>query len=102
MRVFRRSYTAVTLFFTDPKWVHHGGGFCLLANNAFLGKNPAATRLFEVMSNPLAYTARQNNRMFAGENSADGIERHVSQWVALHEEIWNGGLEEARKTAQHD
>jgi len=72
----------------------------VVANKKFLDKNPAAKRLFEVMSIPLEDIALQNNRMFGGENTEKDIERHVSEWIALNKDKWDGWLEEARKAAK--
>mgnify|MGYP001045531947 CR=1 FL=1 len=69
------------------------------ANKEFLKKNPAAARLFEVMSIPLEDIARQNNRMQAGENTERDVERHVTEWKALNADTWEGWLKEARKAA---
>jgi len=71
-----------------------------VANKEFLKKNPAAKRLFEVMSIPLEDIAKQNNRMFAGENSQEEIEQHVTEWIALNKDKWESWLAEARKTAK--
>jgi len=72
----------------------------VVANKKFLDKNPAAKRLFEVMSIPLEDIALQNNRMFGGENTEKDIERHVSEWIALNKDKWEDWLEEARKAAK--
>jgi glycine betaine/proline transport system substrate-binding protein len=72
----------------------------VVANKEFLKKNPAAKRLFEVMSIPLEDIAKQNNRMFAGENSQEEIEQHVTEWIALNKDQWEGWLAEARKAAK--
>ena len=72
----------------------------VVANKEFLEKNPAAKRLFEVMSIPLDDIARQNNRMFAGENTEKDVERHVTEWIAVNKDTWEGWLAEARKAAE--
>ena len=72
----------------------------VVANKQFLKKNPAVKRLFEVMSIPLEDIAKQNNRMFAGENSQEEIEQHVTEWIALNKDKWESWLVEARKTAK--
>jgi len=69
----------------------------VVANKEFLKKNPAAKRLFEIMSIPLEDIAKQNNRMFAGENSQEEIEQHVTEWIALNKDKWESWLAEARK-----
>jgi glycine betaine/proline transport system substrate-binding protein len=70
------------------------------ANNNFLKKNPAAKKLFEIMSVPLADIAGQNHRMFKGENSEADIEGHVDEWIAENKATWEGWLTQAKKAAQ--
>lgn len=72
----------------------------VVANNEFLKKNPAAQRLFKVMSIPLEDIAAQNGKMFKGENKQKDIERHVSEWIALNKKQWDSWLNEARKAAK--
>lgn len=82
---------------TDPiKMGFPANDISVVANKEFLKKNPAAKRLFEVMSIPLEDIAKQNNRMFNGENSQEDIERHVTEWIDLNKEIWEGWFKEAR------
>jgi glycine betaine/proline transport system substrate-binding protein len=69
------------------------------ANKAFLEKNPAAAKLFEVMSIPLEDIAQQNNKMNEGENTEKDVERHVTEWKQSHQDTWDGWLEAARKAA---
>ena len=38
--------------------------------------------------------------MFAGENTEEDIERHVTEWIALHQDTWNGWLDQARMAVQ--
>ena len=52
------------------------------------------------MSIPLKDIAKQNNRMFAGENSQEEIEQHVTEWIALNTDKWENWLAEARKAAK--
>jgi glycine betaine/proline transport system substrate-binding protein len=72
----------------------------VVANNELLENNPAAAKLFEVMSIPLEDIFEQNNRMNAGENSLADIDRHAREWADAHQELWNGWLEQARAAAQ--
>ncbi len=72
----------------------------VVANKDFIGKNPAAKRLFEVMSIPLADLSKQNERLFEGENTEKDVERHVTEWIAANQETWDGWLAEARKAAK--
>jgi glycine betaine/proline transport system substrate-binding protein len=92
--------TGVAGAVSDPiKMGFPANDIMVVANKKFLKDNPAAARLFKVMSIPLEDISRQNNRMYAGENTEEDIERHVTEWVALHQDTWNGWLDEARKAA---
>ena len=86
---------------TDPiKMGFPGNDINVVANNKFLADNPAATKMFEIMSIPFADIAAQNAKMFEGENTEADIERHVNEWIALNQDTWNGWLAEARKAAK--
>ncbi len=86
---------------TDPiKLGFPGNDIKVVANNDFLSKNPAAKKLFSVMAIPLEDISRQNNRMFAGENTEKDVERHVTEWIALNQDAWDGWLDAARKAAK--
>ncbi|WP_208728262.1 glycine betaine/L-proline ABC transporter substrate-binding protein ProX [Oceanidesulfovibrio indonesiensis] len=72
----------------------------VVANKEFLAENPAARKLFEIMSIPLFDIAEQNTRMFDGEDSQRDIERHVDEWIEANQEAWNGWIAEAAKAAK--
>ncbi|BCS97036.1 glycine betaine ABC transporter substrate-binding protein [Desulfoluna limicola] len=72
----------------------------VVANKAFMGENPAARRLFELVKLPLVDISEQNTRMFEGEDSAKDIAKHVDEWVANNQALWDSWLEEARKAAK--
>jgi len=71
----------------------------IVANKQFLDKNPAAKKFFEVFTLPLSDINEQNTRMENGEKSQEDIERHAQEWIAKHQETWNGWLDAARKAA---
>jgi glycine betaine/proline transport system substrate-binding protein len=71
----------------------------IVASKDFLNDNPAASKLFEIMTIPVADVNAQNNKMFEGENTWKDIERHVDEWIEENQDKWNGWLEEARKAA---
>jgi len=64
-----------------------------------LAGNPAAKMLFEVMRLELPAVAQQNNRMNQGEDSQSDIERHVDEWIADNQAIWDGWIEDAMNAA---
>jgi glycine betaine/proline transport system substrate-binding protein len=91
----------VTGAVTDPiKMGFPGNDIDVVANNKFLAANPAAAKMFEVMSIPFADISAQNAKMFEGENTEADIERHVNEWIAAHKQEWDGWLEEARRAAK--
>jgi len=85
---------------TDPiKMGFAGNDIVVVGNNEFLKANPAAAKMFEVMSIPFADISAQNAKMYEGENTEKDIERHVDEWIAGHKDQWEGWLSEARKAA---
>jgi len=71
----------------------------ILANRKFAEANPAAAKLFEVMEVPVADINAQNLRMREGENKAADIERHADGWIAAHQTLFDGWLQQARAAA---
>ena len=72
----------------------------IVANKAFVEKNPAAGKLFAVMKLPVQDINAQNNRMASGENSAADIERHTNGWIKAHQKTFDGWLAQARAAAK--
>ncbi len=72
----------------------------IVANKAFVEKNPAAGKLFEVMAIPIGDINAQNNRMSAGEDSDADIERHTNGWIKAHQKTFDGWLAQARTAAK--
>ena len=77
-----------------------GADINVIANNDFLQNNPAAAKLFEVMTIPLGDIFKQNNRMNAGENTQDDIDSHADEWIALNRDLVDSWLAQARRAAQ--
>ena len=73
---------------------------CIVANNDFLKKNPAAAELFKQVKVPLADISTQNALMDAGEDGPRDIERHVTDWVKKNQSTWDSWLAAARKAAK--
>lgn len=72
----------------------------IVANKKFLADNPAAKKFFEVFNLQLGDINAQNSKMQDGEKSQEDIERHAREWIAVHQEQWNGWLETARAAAR--
>lgn len=67
----------------------------IVANRQFAEANPVAGRLFEVMSLPIADINAQNLRMSQGANTQRDIERHVDGWIRVHQQQFDGWIEQA-------
>ncbi len=70
-----------------------------VANSQFLDDNPAAARLFELASIPLADIFAQNAKMNAGAGSPDDIRQQAADWIAENRSVVDSWLEEARAAA---
>ncbi|MBG0790463.1 MAG: glycine betaine/L-proline ABC transporter substrate-binding protein ProX [Desulfovibrionaceae bacterium] len=70
-----------------------------VANKKFLVNNPAAAKFLEEFTLPLSVINEQNTRMNEGEKSDKDIAKHVDEWIAAHQDTWNGWLDAARKAA---
>jgi glycine betaine/proline transport system substrate-binding protein len=72
----------------------------IVANKAFVEKNPAAGKLFEVMKLSISDINAQNNRMAQGENTAADITRHTEGWIKAHQKTFDQWLTQARAAAK--
>jgi len=72
----------------------------IVANKAFVEKNPAAGRLFEVMTLPINDINAQNNRMAQGENTSADITRHTEGWIKAHQKTFDQWIAQARAAAK--
>ena len=71
----------------------------IVANNGFLAENPAARRLFELVTIDPQDIDRQNLAMRRGENTQADIERHAKQWIQTNRAEVDRWLGEARSAA---
>lgn len=71
----------------------------VVANKKFLAANPAAATFLEGFTLPLADVSAQNTRMNEGEKSDKDIAKHVDEWIAANQDVWNGWLKAAREAA---
>ena len=71
----------------------------IVANRAFVEKNPAARKLFEVMSLPVTDINAQNLRMNEGANTQQDVERHADGWIQAHRQVFDAWIAEARATS---
>ena len=77
-----------------------GADIMVVANTEFLENNPAAAKLFEVLSIPLGDIAKQNNRMNAGENTQEDIDNHAQEWIALNRDLFDSWIFQAREATR--
>ncbi len=68
----------------------------VVANNAFLDTNPAAERLFELVTFDVLDIALQNVRYQGGENTEADVATHAAAWIADNREMVDSWLAEAR------
>ena len=72
----------------------------IVANRAFIERNPAAGRLFEVMKLPISDINAQNLRMSEGANSMQDVTRHTDGWIRVHQATFDGWIAQARAAAR--
>ena len=66
------------------------------ANSDFLAANPAAARLFELVTISPVDVALQNVRIAGGENTEDDVKGHAAEWIAINRELVDSWLQAAR------
>jgi glycine betaine/proline transport system substrate-binding protein len=71
----------------------------VVANNEFLEANPAAKKLFEVMSIPLDDIFAQNAQMYEGADKPADLERQADEWIAANQEVFDSWIEAAKQAA---
>lgn len=71
----------------------------IVANKAFVAKNPAAAKLFEVMSLPIGDISQQNRLMHEGKNRQQDVERQTDAWIKAHQKTFDGWIQTALKAA---
>jgi glycine betaine/proline transport system substrate-binding protein len=72
----------------------------IVANKAFTDKNPAAAKLFAIMSLPIDDINAQNQRMQAGENSQQDMERHTDAWIKGHQKTFDSWIAQSLAAAK--
>jgi glycine betaine/proline transport system substrate-binding protein len=69
----------------------------IVADPAFLEKNPAAKKLFELMTIPIEDINAENLQIHKGENTEADVRRHAADWIAAHQAEWNDWIAQAKK-----
>lgn len=67
----------------------------VVANDKFLKANPAAAKLFELAAIDINDVSAQNNKMQAGEDSEEDIDRHVAEWIAANQDAFDSWIKTA-------
>jgi glycine betaine/proline transport system substrate-binding protein len=73
----------------------------IVANKAFVEKHPAAAKLFEIMTLPLADISKQNQLMHDGQNRQQDIARHTDSWIKAHQKTFDGWIAQALAAAKN-
>ena len=73
----------------------------IVANRAFVEKNPAAAKLFELMQLSVADINAQNLRMRDGQNKPQDVERHTDAWIKAHQKTFDGWIAQASQAARN-
>jgi glycine betaine/proline transport system substrate-binding protein len=73
----------------------------IAANKEFVTKNPAAAKLFETMTIPVADVSAENLLMnTAGEGDLAAAKRHAAAWIAANKTLYDTWLDAARAAAK--
>ena len=70
------------------------------ANNGFLEANPAAKRLFELVTIPLSDVNAENLLVYEGEKSNEQIQKHAEDWASTNAALFDQWIAEATKSAK--
>ena len=71
----------------------------IVANKAWVDKNPAAAKLFEIMQLPISDISTQNRLMHDGENKPADVARHTDSWIKAHQTTFDGWIQQAKAAA---
>ncbi|MDX1456955.1 MAG: glycine betaine/L-proline ABC transporter substrate-binding protein ProX [Marinobacter sp.] len=72
----------------------------IVANKEWAEANPAAAKLFEVMTLSVNDVSAENMMIRQGEDSQRDIMAHTKAWIENHRDTFDGWLEEARAAAE--
>ena len=72
----------------------------VVANDKFLKANPAARKLFELAAIDINDVSAQNNKMQAGEDSEEDIDRHVAEWIAANQDAFDSWVKSAKEAGK--
>ncbi|MER9076686.1 glycine betaine/L-proline ABC transporter substrate-binding protein ProX [Mesorhizobium sp. M0904] len=72
----------------------------VVARNNFLAKNPAARKLFELVTIPVNDVSEENMLIKKGEKSMSDIDRHVDGWIEKHRSQYESWLKAVRSASK--
>src|SRR5690606_16634432 len=72
----------------------------IVANKVWAEENPAAAKLFELMSVPISDISAQNRLLNNGQNKPADIERHVQSWIKAHQATFDDWIAQAKAAAR--
>ncbi|MGJ3252519.1 MAG: glycine betaine/L-proline ABC transporter substrate-binding protein ProX [Elainellaceae cyanobacterium] len=72
----------------------------ILTNDQFIADNPAANRLFELVTIPIEDINAQNQLMRDGEDTPEDIRRHAEEWISENQDQFDSWVEDARSAAE--
>ncbi|MDC0661235.1 glycine betaine/L-proline ABC transporter substrate-binding protein ProX [Marinobacter sp. SS21] len=72
----------------------------IVANKEWAAANPAAAKLFEIMTLSVNDVSAENMKIRQGEDSQRDIMAHTQAWIENHRATFDGWLEQARAAAE--
>jgi glycine betaine/proline transport system substrate-binding protein len=72
----------------------------IMANNDFLQQNPAARKLFEVMTIPVGDVNAENWQLHEGKTSYQDVLAFAQAWISQNQKTFDGWIAEAMKAGQ--
>jgi glycine betaine/proline transport system substrate-binding protein len=72
----------------------------ILANKSFVDKNPAAKKLFELVTIPASDISAQNLLMQQGQNKVPDIRRHAQNWIQAHQGLFDQWIQQSLSAAR--
>ncbi|GLR45289.1 glycine betaine ABC transporter substrate-binding protein [Mesorhizobium amorphae] len=68
----------------------------VLANTAFLDKNPAARKWFELLTVPIEDINAENQLVHDGQNTRADVHKHAEAWKEKHKTQWDAWIADAK------
>lgn len=72
----------------------------IVANKEWAAENPAAAKLFEIMTLPINAVSAENMMIAQGQDSTKDIDGHAAGWIKANQALFDGWIEEAKAAAE--